>query len=273
MIRTTVRLMGGCTWTDEDLRQAVASETRWKGVTRALNLAPSGYVRLRRRANQLNLDVSHFTGKRRWSDYDLRRAVNESASWSEVLERLDLSDTSETRLYIKGHARRIDLNLARIVRRHPVARPDFEALAVSPSPERLRFAAESIATAWFTLGGYFVALPVEQCQFDLLVTLPGATAQRVQVKSSTSAQAHSTWQVGIGRRPYILDKSAGVAPYEPGAVDLFFIVVGSGDIYLIPSHVVAGMTRINVGAYAAYRVGDVSSLLVACVVDGQVAPS
>lgn len=253
--------MGGSKWTDADLERAVVSETTWKGVARALGLAPSGYVRLRRRAKQLKLDVSHFTGKRRWSDYDLRRVVNESASWSEVLERLDLSDTSETRLRIKGHARRIGLDITALDGHVQLTSTDLEAISASPSPERLRVAAESLAIAWFTLNGYSVTVPAEPSQFDLLLISQDRRVHRVQVKSSTSVRTQSTWQVGIGRRPYVLDKSAGVAPYDPGTVDLFFIVVGSGDVYLIPAPVVQGMTRINVGAYATYRVGDVSSLL------------
>lgn len=44
-------------------------------------------------------------------------------------------------------------------------------------------------------------------------------------------------------------------------MDYFFIVDGAGALYLIPSSVLGGRTRINVGAYAAYRVGDASSLL------------
>ncbi|HEX6196945.1 MAG TPA: hypothetical protein VFZ37_13615 [Jiangellaceae bacterium] len=52
-----------------------------------------------------------------------------------------------------------------------------------------------------------------------------------------------------------------IAPYGPDVVDYFFIVDGAGALYLIPSSVLGGRTRINVGAYAAYRVGDASSLL------------
>jgi hypothetical protein len=65
----------------------------------------------------------------------------------------------------------------------------------------------------------------------------------------------------IGRRPYALDKSASRQPYDPDEIDLFFIIDGDLAIYLIPSRVVAGKTSINVGAYAAYRVGDASSLV------------
>jgi hypothetical protein len=44
-------------------------------------------------------------------------------------------------------------------------------------------------------------------------------------------------------------------------IDYYFIVVGDGGLYLLPSFVVGGMTSINIGAYEAYRVGDASSLV------------
>src|SRR5690348_14317388 len=40
---------------------------------------------------ELNLDWSHFRGKRRWSGAQLRQAVIECRSWEEVLTRLGLS--------------------------------------------------------------------------------------------------------------------------------------------------------------------------------------
>jgi hypothetical protein len=69
-----------------------------------------------------------------------------------------------------------------------------------------------------------------------------------------------TWAVTVGRRPYSLDKTASVAPYDPDSLDSFFIIDGDGDIYLIPSRAIGGRTRIYIRRYAEYRVGDASSL-------------
>jgi hypothetical protein len=69
-----------------------------------------------------------------------------------------------------------------------------------------------------------------------------------------------TWAVTVGRRPYSLDKTASVAPYDPDSLDYFFIIDGDGDIYLIPSRAIGGRTRIYIRRYAEYRVGDASSL-------------
>ena len=59
----------------------------------------------------------------------------------------------------------------------------------------------------------------------------------------------------------MLDKSASKMPYDPDDIDLFFIVLGDGSMYVIPSSVLAGRIRIYAETYAPYRVGDASGLL------------
>jgi hypothetical protein len=110
---------------------------------------------------------------------------------------------------------------------------------------------------WFALRGCAVALPVEPQEYDLLVTTAKGI-QRVQVKTCASRNGKGRWMVGVGRRPYTLDKSAGKMPYDPRP---FFIVLGDGSIYVIPSSVLAGRVGIDPENYASYRVGDASSLL------------
>lgn len=105
-----------------------------------------------------------------------------------------------------------------------------------------------------------VAFPTTPCPYDLLVTMPDGH-RRVQVKTTTFQVKRGKWQVGIGHRPYSLDKSASKDPYDPDSVDLFAILTGDGDLYLIPIEAVAGYTAIYLSAYADYRVGSVASLL------------
>jgi hypothetical protein len=68
------------TWTDEQLRAAVAAETSWRAVARVLGLAQSSTNGIKRHATRLNVDTSHFSGKRRWSEGDLVRAVDKASS-------------------------------------------------------------------------------------------------------------------------------------------------------------------------------------------------
>jgi hypothetical protein len=131
--------------------------------------------------------------------------------------------------------------------------------SVRPDPALLRVAAESIAIAWFTVRGISVAVPAESREYDLLVTFPEGI-KRVQVKSSICRTRTGTWQVIIGRRPYSLDKTANVAPYDPDSLDYFFVIDGDG-ASLVPSPALAGRTRIYIRGYSRYQVGDASSLL------------
>jgi hypothetical protein len=86
-------------WTDDQLAEAIGKSVNWRSVMLLLGFGErarsAGAVRIvRRRAIELNLDFSHFRGKRRWSDDDLRQAVAECRSWDEVMNRLRLSTAS-----------------------------------------------------------------------------------------------------------------------------------------------------------------------------------
>jgi hypothetical protein len=250
------------TWTDDDLCQAVADNHSWRGVARALGLkgTSAGTVRaLKKHADRLALDTSHFTGQRQWSDRKLREVMRDATCWADVIAGLGVSDGAESRVRIKGHAVRLGLDCTKLRPALP-SRPITEPFKLPARPDMLRAAAPAIAIAWFTLHGCAVALPMEPEVYDLLVTTTDGI-QRVQVKSSERPGRDGHWLVGVGRRPYVLDKSATKMPYDPDDIDLFFIVLGDGSLYVIPSSVLAGRTSIYADTYAPYRVGDASSLL------------
>ncbi|MGW6194896.1 group I intron-associated PD-(D/E)XK endonuclease [Kribbella sp. NPDC055110] len=250
------------TWNDDDLRQAAAENHSWRGVARALGLkgTSAGTVRsLKKHAERLALDTAHFTGQRQWSDRKLREVMKDATCWADVIVGLGVSDGTESRVRIKGHAMRLGLDCTAL-RSSDSPRPAAEPLQLPARPEMLRAAAPALAMAWFTLHGCAVALPMEPEVYDLLVTTTNGI-QRVQIKSSERPGSNGHWQVGIGRRPYVLDKSATKMPYDPDDIDLFFIVLGDGSLYVIPSSVVAGRVSIYADTYARYRVGDASSLL------------
>ena len=50
-------------------------------------------------------------------------------------------------------------------------------------------------------------------------------------------------------------------PYDPNAIDYFFIVDGDYNMYLIPSRVIAGRVVLVLRTYAAYIVGNAAGLL------------
>jgi hypothetical protein len=250
------------TWTDDELRHAVADSKSWCAVARALGLkgTSAGTIRsLQRHASRLDLNTSHFTGQRQWSDPQLRAVMLRATCWADVLAGLGVADIPQNRVRMKGHAVRLGLDFAHL--RTP-DRPSKagEVLDEPAQPQMLRTAAPALATAWFEMRGCAVAMPVEPQLYDLLVTT-GKGIQRVQVKSCARQDGKGHWSVEIGRRPYVLDKSASKMPYDPDSIDLFFIVLGDGSIYVIPSSVLAGRVRSCAETYAPYRVGDASSLL------------
>lgn len=247
-------------WTDDDLRQAVSKQRSWRGVARALGLrSTSGGWFLSKHAACLGLDTSHFSGPRRWSDQELEDAVSSCSTWSGVSERLGLRNDRRTSIRLRGHAMRIGLDVTHLNdQTEPL--PSAHHELGGPLLSELRAAAPSLAAAWFSLRAIPVAIPIEPQAYDLLVSTPKGT-MRVQVKTTTFMPRKGTWQVSIGHRPYSLDKSASKDPYEPEVLDYFFVIDGSGGLYLIPMQAVAGRTSIYLSGYEEYRVGSISSLL------------
>jgi hypothetical protein len=236
---------------------------------RALGLktTSAGQIRVvRRHAEGLKLDASHFRGKRRWSDDQLRQAVAECGSWEEVTIRLGLSTASgNVQPHIKSHTVRLGLetehlNAVSHVGRQP---PEAVPLASTLQPERkhLRVAAPVTAAAWFMHRGCAVSFPAEPTIYDLLVETPEGLL-RVQVKSTTRSPKGEGWVVGVGHHPDTHAKRHGhVLAYSPDEIDLFFIIDGDMTLYLIPSRAIAGRIAILLRTYRKYVVGNAQGLL------------
>jgi hypothetical protein len=105
------------TWTDDDLRAAIATSGTWTAVCRALGLTPGGDTpaRLRRRATELGLDIGHLPpprgpGGRTWSDDDLVRAVAQARTLAGVFRQLRLRVGGGAWSSMKRHIIRLDLD-------------------------------------------------------------------------------------------------------------------------------------------------------------------
>ena len=82
------------TWSDSQLVSAVAASHSWRGIMRELGLCATSagsIQQVKRHVDRLGLDTSHFTGQRRWSDAQLRRAVADAACWDELIAALGLA--------------------------------------------------------------------------------------------------------------------------------------------------------------------------------------
>jgi hypothetical protein len=217
----------------------------------------AGSIRIvRRYVAQLGLDTSHFTGQRRWSDSQLRRAVASSYSWLDLFSELGLAhDSTDDRTRIKAHAARLGLDLNRLepLGKGAAVRPEFK-----PDIKHLREAGTSIAAMWFLLCGYNTSLPMEPAIYDLLVSMPDGI-KRVQVKTTTCNS--DGWTVQVGRHPYSTGNRARLVPYDPDLVDLFFIMDGDLTMYVIPSRVIAGRVVILLHNYSEFIVGSAASFM------------
>jgi hypothetical protein len=71
-------------------------------------------------------------------------------------------------------------------------------------------------------------------------------AERIQVKT-TRLRTGTSWTVSLSTT----GKSRRT--YAPDEVDQFFVIDGDLSYYLLPLHVVGGLTAIRLAAYEAYR--------------------
>ncbi|WP_148045025.1 group I intron-associated PD-(D/E)XK endonuclease [Nocardioides marmorisolisilvae] len=234
-------------YNDEQLAGAIRDSRSWRGVLRALGLKgdSAGSMRAaRRRADQLAISYSHFTGQRRWSDGDLSAAVRAGSSWSQVALALGLASTSGATLAnVRSHAFRLGLATGHLEPRRVPPRDDAD---VAPSTRHLSRAGSLLAAAWFELCGHAVSWPLEPCRYDLIVWRNGR-ADRIQVKTTTR-RSGATWTVQLRTNR----KESHV--YTSDEIDQFFIVAGDYACYLIPLKVVAGFGTINLSAYGDYQV-------------------
>jgi hypothetical protein len=210
---------------------------------------------VKRQVIRLGLDTSHFTGQRRWSDAQLKRAIANAYSWREVFTELSLLGSGDDRTRVKAHAVRLGLDLSRldVLDREITAQPVFQ-----PDIKHLREAGTAIATTWFLLCGYNTSIPIEPTLYDLLVSMPDGI-KRVQVKTTTYNKAG--WAVSVGRRPYTTDNRGLLVPYDPDLIDFFFILDGDLTMYVIPSQVIAGRVGILLNNYSDYVVGSAAFLM------------
>lgn len=251
------------TWSDEKLADAIRLSTSWRGVSRQLGLkshSSAVLLSVRRRAEELELDISHFRGARSWSDAQLRSAVSTSRTWDEVIEQLGLSlNSGSIRPFLKSHAVRLGIDYGHLTARPPAPASASGCPCPEPDLEYLRTAGESIAAAWFTWSGCTVSIPVEPAIYDLICELPDGI-KRVQVKTTTF-NGKNGWEINVGHKPHDGQGRRPHAPYELSEIDLFFIVDGDFNMYLIPTAALAGAVRVLLRPYKHYIIGSARGFL------------
>jgi hypothetical protein len=231
------------TYTDDQLKTAVATSRSWRRTMAALGLrgtSSSSKRSVQRQADLLGLDYTHFTGQRKWSDRELATAIAASFNWAEVSLALGLASTSSTSI-MRGHALRLGLDIEHLNQK----KAPRQSVTYLPRRRNLARAGTLLAGAWFELTGGNVSWPPEPCRYDLLVTREGRV-ERVQVKTTNRWTAGS-WQVGLKCT------AMNGGPYDPDDIDMFFIVDGDLACYLLPISAVGGLGTIQLSAYQAFR--------------------
>ena len=233
-------------YSDERLRAAVAAARSWRGVLRELGLSAtsaSAIRSVRRSADRLGLDYTHFSGQRRWTDGELAAAISNSATWREVVEKVGLSDPS-SQVTLKGHAARLGLDTLHLAK-SPAQAPGAD-LVMHADSRHLGRSGRMLAAGWFALCGYDVSWPLEPCPYDLLVA-SGNQVHRVQVKTAT-VRAAGSWTV------WLSTTGSTRSTDDPDDVDFFFVIAADLSYFLIPIAAVGAVHAIRLSAYEDFRI-------------------
>jgi len=111
------------TWTDDQLRAAVASSKTYYMVLRKLGLSGRGSVHwnVKQRVRALALDTAHFTGARAdpapWTHETLRSAIAVSTNWIEALAHFGLEPGEGRHEKIRRDARKYGVSTQHFVRK------------------------------------------------------------------------------------------------------------------------------------------------------------
>lgn len=239
---------------DEDLRRAVRRADSWRGVLRELGYATTNgrtSMELRQRAQALRCDSTHFRHRpTKWTDKQLRRAIQDGNSWGDVLRILGLSTGGTASVSVRTRAIQLGIDYSHIERREKIPRGEMPFTA-EPRLDLLRTAAPSLAAGWFLRRGYHVSWPLEPCPYDLLADA-GRIPYRIQVKTATGRDAKTgAWACGL-----VQNGNRKGSPYDPADIDFFFIIDADGGYYIIPIEEVAGQGSVNLNTMEHRRVSN-----------------
>jgi hypothetical protein len=234
------------TYSDEQLVNAIAAATSWRGLLRALGLngtSSSAMRSVRSNADRLGVDYGHFRGQRRWTEAHLRAAIAASTTWADAADHRGLQGASAVSM-VKGHAARLGLDVNHLTVPPAAVTPS----EMHPDIAHLDRAGSLLAAAWFTMCGRDISWPLEPSRYDLLVGT-AAGIRRVQVKT--------TVRVGVTWKAYLSTSRRERRTYDPDELDDFFVIDGDIAYYLIPVAAVGGLHAIHLRNYDQFRLTQV----------------
>ena len=221
----------------------------------ALGLQSSRHVQqLRLMCERWEVPHDHL-GHRAPADDLVREVLATARSWPEALSRLGYAGSSgSARSALRRHALRLGLDVRALA---STPTPEPHPVPLRPDLRHLRDAGVHFVAGAVVLAGHRVLWPLEPGPYDLVVEMRDRLL-RVQVKT-TSRRVSGTWVCSITRSEYAdVAGSKRRVCYQPGEVDLFAVVDGDQEVYLIPYEDVAGMTALSMRRYLDYRVPRVA---------------
>ena len=180
-----------------------------------LCVTSAGAIRVvKRHVARLGLDTSHFTGQRRWSDAQLRRAAAAAYSWSELTLDLGLvPNSADERTRIKAHAIRLGLDLSRLdaPRADLAPQPEFK-----PDIKHLRDGWEvQVGRRPYSVGNRGRLVPYDPDLVDFFFILDGDLTTYVIPSRVIAGRVHillsNYSEFAVGSAAFLLDRSASVA--------------------------------------------------------------
>lgn len=102
-------------WNDDDLIRELPSSKNWKDLCIRLSLSGNSQrniYRIRDRADELGLDYSHFSWKRKYTKDALKNAVENSFCYRQTLENLGICKSGSAYIFIKAAISRCELNIS-----------------------------------------------------------------------------------------------------------------------------------------------------------------
>jgi hypothetical protein len=240
--------------TEDQLREAVASNRSWRGVLRTLGLKSSSFgPKLRNACNELDIDYSHF-GSIVATDRRLRDVISSSPDWPTALASLGYAKGSGTaRATVRKHCVRLGIDTSHLMQQRTAGASLVDGLA--PKRQHLRDAGPYLALFAFNAAGLQAALAPEGAAYDVLVDFGSEGVKRVQVKTGTGRLSGS-WVCRLSRSEYDKNGHGGhrLAVYSSEDIDYFACVDGDFQLYVIPVEAVEGLGSICLRKYERYRV-------------------
>jgi hypothetical protein len=224
-------------YTDDDLINAVNTSSSWKEVYSKLGLtetsSASTKAKIRKLARELNVDDKHFSRnygpEAKWSEKELLEAVTSSSSLRQVVIKLKSSYQAVERGIEKYNVSVSHINRKPNVNTNIKNELSHDSINVN----RLQFAAQSIAQAWFQLRGYDISLPLQPVSYDFLALK--SNVLKIQVKTTqTKTQTSQRFIVGLS----CSDGRKKQRQYSDKEVDVFFIITSELKMYYVPYSIV-----------------------------------